>query len=83
MSGQRSRITSAARSPSSVNVGGILTSMTHTSGVHASTARISASASVAAATTSWPASASRRVSPSRSRTESSAIATLSMAAPPR
>src|SRR5690606_660217 len=69
------RTASAARSPSSVNDGGIRTSTTATSGRWCRTASRSASPSPTAATTVQPASSSSRTRPSRSSTESSASTT--------
>ena len=80
MRGHRARICSAARSPSSVKVGGMRTSTTARSGWWRSTTVSRSSALSTVPTTSMPASASRRVSPARSSTESSAI-TIRMAAP--
>ncbi len=67
------RRSSAARSPSSVWVGGIRTSVTTMSGRVSATAVSSESASPTAAATSWPKRASTPVSPSRSSGLSSAI----------
>src|SRR5487761_1675333 len=74
---------SAARSPSSVWVGGIRMSTTATSGWCSATAASSASPSVTAAHTEWPRSSSRRVSPSRSSAASSAITTRITVLSPR
>src|SRR6478735_10201334 len=65
----------AARSPSSVRVGGIWMSITATSGLWAPTFRRRSTASPACATTSKPASSSRRTMPSRSSAWSSPITT--------
>ena len=65
----------AARSPSSVCVGGIRTSTSATSGRRSRTHASSASASPTWATTSTPFSVSRRVTPSRMSGASSAITT--------
>ncbi len=74
--GQLARTSTAARSPSSVWLGGIRTSTTPTSGRCSSVAATYAGPSATAATTSWPASASSSWSPSRSRRESSATTIL-------
>ena len=66
----------AARSPSSVCVGGMRTSMTATSGLCAPTLRSRSSASPAWPATSKPESSSRRHRPSRNSTESSATTTF-------
>ena len=71
-SGISRRICCAARSPSSVCVGGIRMSVTATAGLCARTLRSRSSASDACAATSKPASSSSRARPARSRTESSA-----------
>src|ERR1700677_4847789 len=65
----------AARTPSSVCVGGIRMSATTTSGWCSATAAISAAPSATAAHTTWPRSSSSLVSPSRSSAASSAITT--------
>ena len=70
--GSCARAAMAARSPSSVWVGGIRTSTTDTSGRCVSTASTRAGPSPTAATTWWPSSASSRTRPSRSSTASSA-----------
>ena len=75
-SGQARRTSTAARSPSSVWLGGIRTSTTPTSGRCSSVAATYDGPSPTAATTSWPASASSSWSPSRSRRESSATTIL-------
>ena len=75
MPGCFSRISRAARSPSSVCVGGMRMSTSATSGLYERTFSISSSAVPACPTTSKPASSSRRAMPSRSRTESSASTT--------
>ena len=67
----------AARTPSSVCVGGMRMSTTATSGLSELMACIRSTAFSAWATTSKPASASTRATPSRMRAESSAIATRS------
>src|SRR5450755_3791029 len=72
-SGWVERICRAARAPSVVMVGGIRTSMIANSGRCSATASIRARASPTDATISWPASTSRRASPSRNSVESSAI----------
>src|SRR4051812_47887362 len=74
--GISARISFAACNPSSVCVGGIRTSTIATSGLWARTFRRRSSLSPAWPTTSKPASPSRRTTPSRSSTESSAITTL-------
>src|SRR5580692_7159980 len=81
--GKAFRMASAARSPSSVWVGGIRMSTTATSGSCSATAASSASPSVTAAHTEWPRSSSRRVSPSRSSAASSAITTRIIILSPR
>ena len=73
--GARARISTAARRPSSVLVGGIRMSTTATSGRWAKTLRSRSSASPACATTSKPESRSRRTIPSLKSTESSATTT--------
>src|ERR1700759_2780327 len=73
--GSRARISMAARRPSSVWSGGICTSTIATSGRWAATLRRRSSASPAWATTSKPASDSRRLSPSRRSTWSSPTTT--------
>src|SRR5271169_1006529 len=83
VSGKAFRMASAARSPSSVWVGGIRMSTTATSGWCSATAASSASPSVTAAHTEWPRSSSRRVSPSRSSASSSAITTRITVLSPR
>ena len=66
----------AATRPSSVWVGGMRMSTIATSGLCMATCRSRSSAVPDWATTSKPDSSSRRTTPSRSRTESSAITTL-------
>src|SRR5215472_3557724 len=78
MSGHWPRMTSAARMPSSVWVGGIRTSAITTSGRSRSTAAISAVASPAVAATSNPALSSSLVRPATRSTESSPITTRSV-----
>jgi hypothetical protein len=73
--GKSRRSVSAARSPSSLCVGGIRMSTTATSGRCSATAASSASPSDTAAQIVCPRSSSSRVSPSRSSAASSAITT--------
>ncbi len=81
MSGHWLRITSAARMPSSVWLGGIRTSAITTSGRSRSTAASSPEASPAVAATSNPALSSSLVRPAKSSTESSAITTRGRSGP--
>ena len=83
MSGCFSLIDFAARSPSSVWVGGIRMSTTATSGRCIATWRRRSSAVPDCATTSKPDSSSSRAIPSRSSTESSASTTRTGVAPGR
>ena len=80
--GVAARRARAARAPSSVWSGGMRMSTITTSGCVSWTASSASSASAALATISWPASASRRASPSRNSAESSPI-TMRTAPPPR
>jgi hypothetical protein len=73
--GKSRRSFSAARSPSSLCVGGIRMSTTATSGRCSATAASSVSPSDTAAQIVCPRSSSSRVSPSRSSAASSAITT--------
>jgi hypothetical protein len=73
--GNSRRSSIAARSPSSVWVGGMRTSTTHTSGGSARTDDRNAEASGTAATIENPRSVSSWTSPSRSTAASSAIVT--------
>ena len=75
-SGHARRTSTAARSPSSVWLGGIRTSTMPRSGRCSSIAATNDGPSPTEPTTSWPASASSSWSPSRSSRESSATTTL-------
>ena len=75
-SGHCRRTSTAARSPSSVWLGGIRTSTTPTSGRCSSAAATNDGPSPTEATTSWPASASSSWRPSLSSSESSATTIL-------
>ena len=80
--GSSDRMIRAAFRPSSVWVGGILMSTIATSGLCARTLRSRSSRSPASPTTSKPSSWSRRATPARSRSESSASTTRTAKEPP-